>query len=93
MAINFSVRLDDDTERKLNELVEHFRATPTIGTVRKSDVVRVAIEHLHRDTRAGERLGEITTEQIEAARRDPRVIGLHAKADQHLAELRKTGDR
>lgn len=52
MAINFSVRLDDDTERKLNELVEHFKATPTIGTVRRSDVVRVAIEQLHRDAKS-----------------------------------------
>lgn len=53
MATNFSIRLDDDTERKLNELVEHFKATPpAIGTVRKSDVVRVAIEHLYRDAKS-----------------------------------------
>jgi Arc/MetJ-type ribon-helix-helix transcriptional regulator len=51
MATNMSVRLDDDTERKLDELVEYFNASLlegiTVGRVKRSDVVRAAIESLH----------------------------------------------
>jgi excisionase family DNA binding protein len=65
------------------------RARPT--TEGQRSVARLReMERMAGKPLADEPLGEITAEQIEAARRDPRVIGLHAKADQHLAELRKT---
>jgi predicted transcriptional regulator len=55
MTTNLSVRLDDETERKLNELVEHYKAlAPTLreqgialGRIGRSDIVRMAIERLY----------------------------------------------
>lgn len=41
--------------------------------------------------RESERIGEIRAEELEAARRDPRVVALHAKADARRAELLRGG--
>lgn len=48
MAINLSVRLDDDTERKLDELVKTFQKSAPPGMrVKRSDIVRAAIGNLY----------------------------------------------
>jgi Arc/MetJ-type ribon-helix-helix transcriptional regulator len=54
MATNIHVRLDDETERQLNELVDHFQAV--IKGTKASQVVRAAIMLLHE-----EKLGKATT--------------------------------
>ena len=49
------------------------------------------LENCTDDAGASEPLGLITAEQLEEARRDPRVIALLAKAEAHRAELVRQG--
>jgi hypothetical protein len=48
MATNLSVRLDDETRQRLNDLVDHYNKSPgPLNGIKPSNVVRYAIERLY----------------------------------------------
>ena len=48
MASRVSVRFDDDTEKMIEELIQHYQKG-SISKITVSDVVRKAIEQLHQE--------------------------------------------
>lgn len=47
MATKINVRLDDDTERKLDELVNQVNERTSFVRITQSDIVRAGIERLY----------------------------------------------
>lgn len=49
MASRVSVRLDDETEKQIEELIERFQKG-SISKITVSDVIRKAVETLHEES-------------------------------------------